>query len=211
MPRSRPRCDHTAGRVSSPAHSGRCFPTGTPLVTPEGARLPRAADDWAVGSAPRAARRTALSAVGQWPGVRQPCHSEVAAAGGHRNSADRSGQALAEWHRREPERKAPRRVPLRGMVPQPARSSSDHRDVAPPLLRGNDFTCTGRRVYRTLTCQPVSQIKTSRTHWEEYSERSITPELFSARSDLGYGYRLQEDCQSSPSVGFVFLQPLLRG
>ncbi len=47
------------------------------------------------------ARRAALSAVGQRTGVRRVRDPAVAARGRHRDGADRSGEAMAEWRRRE--------------------------------------------------------------------------------------------------------------
>ena len=80
--------------------------------------------------------RASLPAIRQWPGVRQPRDSPLAAGGGI-ETGYRTGQALAEWHGGKPQRQVPRRVPEHGVVPQPHRGSGHHRNLASALQRGS--------------------------------------------------------------------------
>ena len=74
------------------------------------------------------ARRAALSALGQRPGVRLPRAAEVDRRPGHRDRIDRSGQALAEWRDGELQRQVPRRVPEPRMVPVTGRGEGRDRE-----------------------------------------------------------------------------------
>ena len=56
--------------------------------------------------------------------------------GRDRLRAQRSRQAVAERHRRELQRQAPRRVPEHGVVSHPAGGDPDHRNLAAALQRG---------------------------------------------------------------------------
>src|SRR5690606_9781340 len=80
--------------------------------------------------------RTALPAIGQWPRIRQSPDPGVDRGVGNRLGADRSRQALAERHRRELQRPLPGRMSESRVVPQPARSASDHRNLAAALQPG---------------------------------------------------------------------------
>ena len=65
-------------------------------------------------------RRAALSALGQRPRVRRDGDPALAADGADRDGVHRSGQALAEWHRRIVQRQVPRRVPDAAVVSESA-------------------------------------------------------------------------------------------
>src|SRR5690606_27996550 len=80
--------------------------------------------------------RTALPAIGQRAGVRQSPDPGMDRGVGNRLGADRSRQALAERHRRELQRPLPGRMSESRVVPQPARSASDHRNLAAALQPG---------------------------------------------------------------------------
>ena len=90
----------------------------------------------AAGAARLRARHAALSALGQWPGVRISGAAQVDRRPGHRDSVDRSRQALAEWDGGELQLQVPRRVPEPGVVPLAGRGHGGDRDLAPALQRG---------------------------------------------------------------------------
>ena len=82
------------------------------------------------------ARRTALPALRQRPGVRRAGAARVDRRAGHRDRSDRPRQAVAERHHRKLQRQVPRRVPEPGMVPLARRGQGRDRGLAPALQRG---------------------------------------------------------------------------
>jgi hypothetical protein len=63
--------------------------------------------------------------------------AEVDRRSGHRDFADRPGQALAEWRNRKLQWQVPRRVPVAGMVPLAGRGEGADRGLAQALQRGS--------------------------------------------------------------------------
>jgi hypothetical protein len=77
-----------------------------------------------------------LHQVGQRARVCLQCDPALDDGRRHRDRAHRTGEALAERHRRELQRSATRRVLEHGMVSYPTGGGGDHRDLASALQRG---------------------------------------------------------------------------
>ena len=119
-----------------PAEGRNCAPSVVPFRQCDDQQLVSA---WSIPRyAPLGVLRTrriavawiaALSAVGQWAGACDMRDPSLAAGRSHRDGADRSGEAVAEWRRRIVQRQAPRRVPEPALVSESCRGPRRHRAV----------------------------------------------------------------------------------